>query len=198
MIVSALEAVLARPDVWRGAAAHWAETLPSGLAALDAALGGGWPLGVLGDCLVQCEAGGMALFLPALARLTREHWAVLISPPHVPYAPALAQAGVDLSRLLVLRPPSDERLWAALQCLESGACSAVFLWGGDGGLRDFRRLQLAAEESRVLAVLFHVRDEHRPAALRLAVRPRPEGGLVVELLKCRGRPARRIELPDAV
>jgi hypothetical protein len=197
----ALDAILARPDVWRGGEMTWTETLPTGFSDLDAGLGGGWPVGALIDCLLAREAiGEMALFRPVLTQVTREGWVVFVDPPHLPYAPALAQAGMTLSHLLVLSPrPGTDWLWAAVQCLQSGACRAVLGWAGNLSNRSLRRLQLAAEDGHALVILFRTCTDVRqpsPAALRLVVHPRPERGLIVDVLKCRGRAPCRIDLPN--
>ena len=98
-------------------------------------------------------------------------WLVWIAPPHEPFAPALAQHGIDLDRLLVVRPASaTEALWAAEQALSSGVCAAVLLWLKGTDERWLRRLKLAAEAGGALGVLFRPerhRFESSPAALRL-------------------------------
>lgn len=197
---AALDSVLARPDVWRGGGTTWREALPTGFDSLDACLGGGWPLGALAECLVTHPGGGeMLLCLPALARVTRQQGAAFVAPPYLPYAPALAQAEINLPRLLILQPrDSADSLWAAVQCLASGACRMVLLWADRLDGRALRRLQLAAEESGALAVLFRPASAaHRPspATLRLAVRP-DSSGLSIEILKCRGRSACTLSLQN--
>jgi hypothetical protein len=82
----------------------------------------------------------------------RDGWLAWISPPYQPYAPALAACGIDVERVLVVR--AESALWAMEQALKSGACSAVLGWAAACGLQALRRLQLAAEQSRCLAVLF--------------------------------------------
>src|SRR3546814_16816683 len=52
----------------------------------------------------------------------------LIAPPYLPFAQAWANAGVQLSRLQVIRADPRNALWAAEQCLRSAACSAVLCW----------------------------------------------------------------------
>lgn len=197
---AALDSVLARTDVWRGSGNAWREMLPTGFDPLDACLGGGWPLGALAECLIAHPGGGeMSLFLPALARTTRHKGAAFVAPPYLPYAPALAQANIDLSRLLILQPhDTADGLWAAVRCLASGACRMVLIWAGRLGGRGLRRLQLAAEEGGALAVLFRplsAANRPSPATLRLAVRPAPSG-LIIEILKCRGRPACTLSLQN--
>ena len=98
-------------------------------------------------------------------------WLVWIAPPHEPFAPALAQHGIDLDRLLVVRPvTATEALWAAEQALSSGVCAAVLLWLKGTDDRWLRRLKLAAEAGGALGVLFRPerhRFESSPAGLRL-------------------------------
>src|SRR5438270_2634675 len=100
----ALAAVLAHPAIWRGNdCAPEPAALASGFAALDAALpGGGWPQGALTEVLLAREGiGEVRLTLPALARVQAQGRRVVwVAPPHRPYAPALAAAGLDLSRLI--------------------------------------------------------------------------------------------------
>jgi hypothetical protein len=184
-----------RSDIWRGGAlpAAAAPGLSSGFAALDAELpGGGWPRAALSELL--CDGpGAFALLTPALARLSRQAaWLLLVAPPYLPYAPALAERGVDVSRVLLVRPKDrNTALWAAEQGLRSAACSAVLCWAEPKETVVVRRLQLAAEEARCPAFLFRQQAMARqpsPAALRLRVEPNTRG-LAVQVLKRRGRPS---------
>jgi len=114
---------------------------------------------------------------------------VWIAPPHEPYAPALAQQGIELGRLLIVRPPSAmEALWAAEQALSSGVCAVVLLWLKGTDERWLRRLKLAAEAGGSLGVLFRPerhRFEASPASVRLLMtQGEPEPHL--ELLKVQG------------
>ncbi len=194
-----LAGLLADARVWKlkgASAAPPRPVWPTGRPALDAHLpGGGWPTATLVEVLIADHGlGEVQLFLPALIASQREAlgqtpWLVWIAPPHEPYAPALAQQGVDLRRFLVVRPASAiEALWAAEQALSSGACAAVFLWLKGGDERWLRRLKLAAEEGGALGVLVRP-DRHRfessPASLRFSM-SREDGTLRVELLKVRG------------
>jgi hypothetical protein len=112
-----------------------------------------------------------------------------VAPPHVPYAPALSIAGVDLKRLLVANPRSEaDAWWAAEQALRSGSCSIVLAWLKTPDERRMRRLQLGAESGKTLGVLFRdasAAEERSPAALRLRLEARPNG-LAVHILKRRG------------
>ena len=134
---------------------------PTGFHALDAILhDGGWPSAGLTEFLHDTPGvGELRLLLPALARLSQcdARWIAWIAPPYLPYAPALASAGIDLDRVLLVRPRDRrEALWATEQALRSGASSAVLAWLDESGLgpTGSRRLQLAAKQGRVWANLF--------------------------------------------
>jgi len=114
---------------------------------------------------------------------------VWIAPPHRPYAPALAAAGVDLARFYVVRcaDPKDA-LWAYEQALRAPECGAAFVWHGVRDERLLRRLQVAAREGRTWGVLWRRPGQRAlatPASLRLAL-SRREGRLAVRVLKRRG------------
>src|SRR5262245_50517794 len=105
-----------RGHVWRGDGAQSTRpTLATGFAPLDRYLpGGGWPLGVLIEVFVErYGVGELTLLIPALIALTgsqqtsaetrfAKKWVVWISPPFVPYAPALQQKGVGIDSLLIV------------------------------------------------------------------------------------------------
>jgi len=195
-MMTALEEILQRHPVWRGGAAFSrAAAVPSGFSVLDGELpGGGWPTGGLTEILgLQQGIGELRLLLPALAALTTAGKRVIwLAPPHLPYAPALAAAGVDLARLAVVRAPGRrDSLWAAEQALRSGACHALLAWFRNARYAELRRLAVAAEASCALVALFRPRDaarESSPACLRIALEP-AQGELAVRILKRRGAPA---------
>ncbi len=197
----ALADILADARVWKlkDASAGRRPSRPvwsTGRSALDARLpGGGWPAASLVEVLLETIGlGEIQLFLPALVecqhRIDGEvPWLVWIAPPHEPYAPALAQQGIELSRLLVVRPASaTEALWAAEQALSSGVCAAVLLWLQGTDDRWLRRLKLAAQAGGALGVLFRPerhRFESSPASLRVAV-TQGEHETHLELVKVQG------------
>jgi cell division inhibitor SulA/protein ImuA len=200
--ISSLADILADARVWKLKDASAAPTRPvwsTGNSALNARLpGGGWPTASLIEVLLdQTGLGEIQLFLPALVECQRHTlgrsddapWLVWIAPPHEPYAPALAQQGIELGRFLIVRPPSaTEALWAAEQALGSGVCAAVLLWLKGSDDRWLRRLKLAAEAGGALGVLFRPerhRFESSPASLRLVMtQGEPETRL--DLLKVQG------------
>ena len=120
-------------------------------------------------------------------------WIAWVAPPFQPYPPALQQCGIDLSRMLIVRPKeADEILWSAEQALSSGTCAAVLLWPETLDDQGSRRLQLAAEKGRSWAVAFRplaARRQPSAAALRLELQSNAQG-MRVHILKSRGgRPA---------
>lgn len=189
-----LDSLLRHPGLWRGDRLGTTALpgLPTGHAALDALLpGGGWPQGALTELIVQeTGIGEFSLLLPALAALSREgRWIVLISPPHLPYAPALAAGGIVLSRLVLVRSGnSADTLWSMAEALRSGACGAVLAWPGTINERAQRRLQLAAEAGAGAGIWFTPANQAASASfasLRLQLAPNT-AGLEIRFLKRRG------------
>jgi hypothetical protein len=187
-----LDTLTARGQIWRGATGAQIRAEASGCAALDARLpGGGWPAGALSELFIETHGlGELSLALPLLARLSQAgRHVALVAPPQLPYAPALAQAGLALSHSLIVEPDTaEEALWAAEQLLRTPAYGAVLAWSAALREADSRRLQLAAETSGSIGLVY------RPAraigaagvaALRLRL-ARREQRLEIEILKVRG------------
>lgn len=204
--------LLERQTVWRGGApVTAAAAVPTGFAMLDSELpGGGWPAGGLAEVFCGCEGiGELQVVLPALAALTssgkRVAW---LAPPHLPYAPALRAAGVQLDQLTVVRAPGRrDALWAAEQALRSGAFHALLAWLPGPGYAELRRLAVAAQASPGFALVFRPLEamgESSPAMLQLAIEetaetpqaPDADAPLALRILKRRGAPlARLVALP---
>lgn len=198
--------------VWRADERPADETvgpvLPSGFAELDRELpGGGWPQGQLTELLLDAAGiGELSLLAPALAQLAQVKRSVVwVLPPDgrrdteaqpLPYAPALAAAGVDLARTIFVRPATPrEGLWAIEQALRAQHLGAVIGWLPPAGTTDsdfkaLRRLHLLAQRHASLA--FVLRDTRHaaapsPAALRLQLASAAHA-LAATVLKRRGRP----------
>lgn len=197
---ASIEQLVQLPGVWRGGELEHAKqpAVPTGYAALDAELpGGGWPSGTLSEVLHEGVGIGEVTFLAgALARACESNRLVAwVNPPHLPYAPALAQAGLALDRCLVVRPANrEDALWAAEQALKSGVCGAVMLWLEEGATRRhdeyawLRRLQMSAESGRSMAIFFRSTAAERlstPAHLRVVL-SREDGVLKARIPKRRG------------
>ncbi len=198
-------------NLWRAdevahAAAQGA-TLASGFAELDAELpGGGWPQGQLIELLLDAPGlGELSLLAPALAQCAQETrscvWVLpceraVTTSPLLPYPPALAATGIDLTRALFVQPETPrEAFWAIEQSLRAAHLGALLGWlphtgSREGEFRALRRLQLLASRQQApVFLLRHWRGQHAPtpAALRLQLAAH-DGQLAVTILKRRGRP----------
>jgi hypothetical protein len=210
-----LQQLINQGRLWRGhnPAGSLPDTVAPGIASgyptLDHALPfAGWPRGALSEILhSEPGQGELQLLLPALAALSHtQRYIVFIDPPWVPYAPALAAAGIQLPFFISISRLNDaDRNWALEQSLRAGQCGAVLVWPRrDLNNKTLRRLQLAAEAGDSCGFLLRhprFRDQHSPAALRLQLYARESANqtetIKVEIIKCRGRHAdqRRLELP---
>ncbi|MEO7433279.1 MAG: translesion DNA synthesis-associated protein ImuA [Dokdonella sp.] len=190
----ALADVLRHPGIWRRGTkpASTSTAQSTGFAALDALLpGGGWPRGALSEILIGEDGlGECSLVLPALAALTQARRRVaLIGPPYVPYAPAMVEAGIDLSQLVHIDAGATDTHWTAEQCLRAGCCGAVLNWLPRADYQQLRRLQLAAETGAAIGFVFRplsAASQASPAALRLSISASSDGPRI-DILKCRGR-----------
>ena len=195
-----IEKLINHPHIWQGAGSRPPHIVHStGFKELDDHLpGGGWSTATLTEIVLgNYGVGELSLLMPALARLSRPQgpeqtvgWILWVSPPFIPYAPALSRHGIDLTRMLFVHaaPSHRDSLWAMEQALRAGSCVAVLAWVQSADETALRRLQLAAEEGRCWAVLFRPKAALRqrsPAALKLQLLR--EGEMTrVEILKCRG------------
>ncbi|MBL4851576.1 MAG: translesion DNA synthesis-associated protein ImuA [Gammaproteobacteria bacterium] len=181
-----------------------ARSMSSGFDELDEALPtGGWPPGAVVEIMIPAiDIGELRLWLPVIKRMTQEQRYVMIAnPPYLPYAPILANAGIDLDYIRWLSLDDEQDTLCALEkALRNREC-AMALWWPDipsirqgGGLNDsaVRRLQAAAREGESLLGLYRITTDDRAirqstwAALRLQLRIRQEGGLDIDVLKARG------------
>jgi protein ImuA len=157
--------------------------VPCGLEAVDAVLpDGGFPRGAISELIGGRASGKTAVALSALASLESEDLFAWIDGRGEIYPPAAAVRGVDLGRLLIVRPAGGVRgetavqaaLWASEALLGSSAFAAVVI---DVPLRGIergwdaaaRRLHSAAEKGGALGLwLSSSRSAVRiPAALRI-------------------------------
>ena len=196
-----LDQLLENPRLWRGRnPAQGKAGLASGYEKLDRHLpGGGWPRHALTEILTEYYGiGELRLLMPALASLSVEEtapdfsepgWIAWVAPPFQPYPPALQQWGIDLARMLIVRPSTDkEVLWSAEQALSSGTCAAVLLWPERLDDQASRRLQLAAEKGNSWAIAFRplsARTEPSAAALRIEMQANA-AGTRLNIFKSRG------------
>jgi protein ImuA len=197
-----------------------AECAPSGFPTLDAELpGGGWPHGQLVELLYDDPGiGELSLLVPALAAQVRAgRTCVWILPCErvpgecglpaddplqqaLPYPPALAEAGIDPSCSIFVRPAvAREAWWAVEQCLRAAHLGALIGWlptsGASADFRALRRLHLLAQRHRALVFVMRpsrCADTPSPAVLRLQLAcdrgSHQNQKLAIKILKRRGRP----------
>lgn len=166
-----------------------ATALDTGFASLNSLLKtGGWPQASLLEIQVdEWGQGELQLLLPTMAALSQAGQQLAwISPPYIPYAPALQAAGVDLDYLLIIEQsePADIA-WAAEKCLYHASAAMVLFCLPLADARHIRRLQLAASAGNSLGVLLHRGPVRQmPVPLRLKTHYVKQG-LHVEVLKSR-------------
>lgn len=148
-----------RPDRRSGA-------ISCGLATVDEALpGGGFPRGALSELRGGPASGKTGVALALVAALPRDELAAFVDGTGELYPPAAAALGVELGRLLLIRPGGPASgaagalagFWAAEALLGSGAFAVVIvdvplpagMRGADGLLR---RLQTAAEKGGAIGL----------------------------------------------
>lgn len=194
--MSALDQIIREtPALWRGCGGQperpGANAVDSGFTDLNALLPtGGWPLRALIELNVATWGSGeLQLLLPLMARLTQDQIRVaMVAPPYQPYAPALVQAGIALSYLVVVdveEKSNRDIWWSAEKLLRHPDCGLVLLWPSVPHPAQIRRLQLAADAANNIGVVLRCgRSVDTPVALRLKV-SRCAGGIQAKLTKSR-------------
>ncbi|MGD8450379.1 MAG: hypothetical protein PVJ57_01050 [Phycisphaerae bacterium] len=192
-----------------GAQARKGKRCASGLAALDAALGGGFMQGAIHELLDSgTRAAARSVALLAAGRAAEEgRWIFYIDTQQDFYPPAAAQLSVPLERLIVLRVSRRaEALWAFEQSLRCPGVGAAVLPLRRLEMQLSRRLQLAAEAGGSLGLLLsrEVDSGFTFVTSRLRLEPQADAGrgrrVRVTVLKQRDGPADRqleLVLPEA-
>jgi recombination protein RecA len=161
---------------------------------LDALLpDGGLPRGVVELCAPHALGGATRIAMRAVRAAHRRDaraWCAWIDPEATLFAPALEAAGVDLARMLVVRPPREELGRVAVEVTGSGAFDVVVIdvdpvpfaaapsrarapekkqkrYSGDLLVR---KLSLAAEKAGAVVVLVADASAPRPAPWPVALR----------------------------
>ncbi|WP_244982161.1 ImuA family protein [Corallococcus exercitus] len=190
--------------------------LRTGVDAVDALLPqGGLPLGASVELCGEAASGRTSLALRAVASAHRElRLCAWVDGPKELYPPAAAALGVDLERLLVVRPRAfAQRVWSTVQLARSGAFTAVVLdlthgVGAPGrperlALTEARKLVDAAARGGTLVLLLTSPEAPADGLARLRLEARGVQGWSVELERSRGggvgtRVVRRAPLAGAL
>ncbi len=182
----------------------------TGCGSIDGCLPcGGYESGSIIEYLQNSAGSGattLALNAAREALAATDRFCVVIDWRQQFYPPAAAALGLDLKRLVIVRPQSlADRLWAIDQALRSPSIIAVIAEVEQLDDRAARRLQLAAESGGSLGLLVrNVHQRHQPswAEIQWLVRPisrptthsptihaavpAPHRQLQLELLRVRG------------
>lgn len=165
----------------------------TGFSELDHRLGGGFPTSGVIDIQSPQGIGELRLLMPFVQKQASERLFVLINPPGYLCAEYLYAQGISPSQVLLLYPDSPQHaLWAAEQCLKSGACCGVCLWHSGIEIHQAKRLQVASEVGHSLQFLFKPAPANNdtqvfslPVSLSLTLSPH-EMGLSVAITKRKG------------
>jgi protein ImuA len=140
-------------------------SISSGCQAMDRCLpDGGYVPGSVIEYLramAGCGASTLAFTAAASAMRATNGFIVIVDTQHNIYPPSLTSWGIDLDKLVLVRPQSDvDALWVVDQSLRTPAVAAVVADVERIDDRAARRMQLAAEQGGGLALLL------RPASAR--------------------------------
>jgi hypothetical protein len=151
------------------------ELLPTGWPDLDAVL----PEHGIGHGVIELSAprglGGGTTIAMAIVRALHAKvagsWGAWVETPRMSlYAPALAQAQIDLKRLLIVRPPPQDARRSAVKLVSSGAFDVVVIDLFDTQRNDelfVRKLALAKTRVVLLTDSYCARRMAWPTSLRL-------------------------------
>lgn len=161
----------------------------TGYSLLDQKLEGGFPKHGVVELQSSQGIGELRLLLAHLKQTSHERLAVFIQPPGYLCAQHLSTQEMDCNKMLLIYPKSQkEALWAAEQCLKSGACSNVLLWATDLEVHQARRLQVASETGNCLSFLFKTEQKSLfslPVSLSMTLHPHSLG-LEITITKRKG------------
>ncbi|HLL56081.1 MAG TPA: recombinase RecA [Myxococcaceae bacterium] len=166
--------------------------LRTGVAALDALMpSGGFPLGQGVELWGEAASGRTSLALRAVASAHRENrLCAYVDGPGELYPPCAAALGVDLQRLLVVRPKAPGQcIWAATQLLRSAAFACVVLDLTHTGVRmtlaESKRLTDATSKGGSLLLVLTPPDAPAEGMTRLQTWALGPRGLEVEVVRGR-------------
>ncbi|MEZ8483397.1 translesion DNA synthesis-associated protein ImuA [Vibrio splendidus] len=164
-------------------------TTSTGYPQLDKQLDGGFPTHGVIEVESQQGIGELRLLTPYLAQQNSQKLAIFINPPGKICAEFFSSQGIELENILVIQPQRDlDALWTAEQCLKSGACHSVLLWGADLEIHQTKRLQAASETGKCLQFHFKATSHNQlslPVSLSMKLSSHAQG-LKVEVTKRKG------------
>ena len=179
-----------RQLIWKGLqSTTQGSTTSTGYPPLDKQLDGGFPTHGVIEVESQQGIGELRLLTPYLAQQKSQKLAIFINPPGKICAEFFNGQNIPLENILIIQPQRDlDALWAAEQCLKSGACHSVLLWGTDLEIHQAKRLQAASETGKCLQFHFKATSHNQlslPVSLSMKLSSHAQG-LKVEVTKRKG------------
>src|SRR5262252_4074089 len=179
--------------------------LKTGIAEFDSWIaGGGLPMGQVIELSGEAASGRTSLALRAIAAATREkRLAAYVDGPGELYPPVVAGMGVDLERLLIVRPKAPKQLaWTAVQLARSGAFACVALdlthTGLELSLVEAKKLSDAAFKGGCCTLVLAVaRQQMGSARVRFELTASDPRTLRLEALRCKPGSGPQISIPFA-
>ena len=175
---SSIQQLLQNHGIWKASDKCTLQpVLSTGYKILDDQLHySGWPQGALSELLLQHNGiGEIRLLSPLLAQLSQQSgYITWINPPFLLNAPALADRGLQLNKIIIVQTNSvQESIWSAQQAMVSQACSAVLVWLPKKILAtEIRKLSLAAKTGNCWGIIFRDQSlqlQSSSAALRIVL-----------------------------
>ena len=198
--MESLDILLQKTGLWRASRidCDYKSARSTGFQVLDNELsGGGWPSDGVTELLHDHYGiGEFRLLLPTIKQLSQDltRWLLMVNPPYIPYPPTLAQAGVDLSKIIVSQTKTvKDYLWVIEKALASQSCSLVLCWPSEIHEKQIKRMQIASKEGNCWAILFrpgNAATHSSPADLRIRLHPsesrQNNSALIARVLKRKG------------
>ncbi|SAK77219.1 recombinase RecA [Caballeronia hypogeia] len=167
-------------QVWQGSPIDDPDSniVSSGYRMLDLALpGAGWMPGTVTELLIEeSGVGEIRLLARTLRELTvsKGRSVIFVAPPWKPNLAAFRAMNIAVNKLVWVKAPEDQVLWAAEQSLKQAGIGAVLIWLPQARSEALRRLQVAAQEAQSLAFLFRplkAAKQSSAAPLRMVCKP---------------------------
>jgi recombination protein RecA len=165
-----LEALRERIRVLEGGGLVNKRRVVSGVSVVEELVRGLPRPGILEVCGPLGSGATRIALLIAREAIARRELVAWVDWERKLYPPAAAELGVDLSAMLVVRPPSQQGTWAAEQLMRSGCFSVVVVADPLPTGKAGQRWVLAVEHGQCTAVVVRRRSSRLiPADSRLAV-----------------------------
>lgn len=176
--------------IWRGnESRNPLNTLPTGYPELDNKLDGGLPKNGVIEIQTELGIGELRLLKSFMHDRCEDRLIAFIQAPGTLSAEFLASQGFDLTKVIIINPKNHkDALWAAEQCLKSGACGCVLLWQQSLEVHQAKRLQVACETGNSVQFIFKSQQPNvlsLPVSLSIALTPH-QYGLEAKIIKRKG------------